>query len=150
LSPVYRTPEGEATAILTGVETPTAPPEELLTGGAAGESAPEPGKGSKWNSVNHGMTSKTLFPHDLAAAIAQWTADLTALYCPTTTIETILIADMARGAAQMDHAQKLKVLDLERCMQRATLCWDDDRCVYINDLAERLPTDCERVARALN
>ena len=39
---------------------------------------------------------------------------------------------------QIDRYQKLKVVDLQRTMDRAALNWNDDRCVYINQLAAHL------------
>jgi hypothetical protein len=96
------------------------------------------------------MTAKKLFPVDLGLAIEQWTAQLTLLYRPTNDLEIMLIAAMARAAAKIDHAEKLKIIDVERCMERAVYAWDDDRMHHIHDLAGHLSSDCERVARALS
>ena len=93
--------------------------------------------------------SKVLFGADLTAQIARCTAELTQAYEPTTDHEVSKIKEMGRAKAQIDHGRNLKVIDLQRIMDRAILCWDSDRCIYIDDLTKRLPRDPARVARAL-
>jgi hypothetical protein len=43
----------------------------------------------------------------------------------------------------------MKLVDLQRCMDRALLSWDSDRRAYVDALGARLPKDPARIARAL-
>ena len=54
------------------------------------------GKGSRWNSVRHGLMAQLLLPADLAAEAETWTAMLTKLHLPTSEHEVSLIARMGR------------------------------------------------------
>ena len=106
------------------------------------------GKGSRWNAVRHGCMAKLLLPADLAAEVAKCTAILTEHFRPTTEFEVGLLITMGRVAAQLERNQKLKVVDLQRTMDRAVLCWDEDREDYIDSLVAKLGK-VPGVARAL-
>jgi hypothetical protein len=105
-------------------------------------------KGSRWNAVRHGCMAKILIPAHLEGAVEQCTATLTEHYRPTTKFEVDAIASMGRLAAQIEMNQKMQVVDLQRTMDRAILCWDDDRSVYVDQLVTKLGR-VPGVARAL-
>ena len=105
-------------------------------------------KGSRWNAVRHGCMAKVLLPADLEAEVAKHTAMLAEHHCPTSDYEVSLIATMGRVRAQLERNQQMKVVDLQRTMDRAVLCWDEDRELYVNELVSRLGT-VPGVAKAL-
>jgi hypothetical protein len=107
-------------------------------------------KGSRWNALRHGCMAKVLFPPELEAEIEQCTAVLTEHYQPTTAYEVGLIKNLGRLAAQIERLQVMKVIDLQRTMDRAVVCWDEDREIYIDKLSERLMIDPLGVSRALS
>ena len=86
-------------------------------------------KGSRWNAVRHGCMAKLLLPADLEIEVEKCTAMLTEHYRPTTDYEVGIIATMGRVAAQLERNQQMKVVDLQRTMDRAVLCWDDELCI---------------------
>lgn len=97
-------------------------------------------KGSKWNAVRHGCMAKVLLPADLEAEVKKHTAMLTEHHRPTSDYEANLIATMGRVSAQLERNQQMKVVDLQRSMDRAVLCWDEDRQAYIRELVSKLGT----------
>jgi len=113
------------------------------------EAADSRKKGSRWNALRHGCMAKVLFPADLEAEIEQCTAGLTEHHQPTSAYEVGLIKNLGRLAAQIERLQVMKVIDLQRTMDRAVVCWDEDREIYIDKLAERLMIDPMGVSRAL-
>ena len=114
-----------------------------------GPRTPEGKERSKRNSLRHGMLAEVIFPDDLAAAIADRTADLVAEFVPATPFEAFLIGEMAKATAKLDRCSEMAIVDLQRVSDRAVLCWDGDRRAYVEDLGARLPRDPARVARAL-
>ena len=107
-------------------------------------------KGSRWNALRHGCMAKVLFPADLEAEIEKCTAVLTEHHQPTSDYELGIIKNLGRLAAQMERLQVMKVIDLQRTMDRAVVCWDEDREIYIDKLSERLKIDPMGVSRALS
>src|SRR4051794_18240866 len=101
---------------------------------------PEGGQhhGSEWNSVDHGLSAKKLFPFKLAEEIKEATEALKDHYCPTPTYESKLIPQMGIAWAKYQHADALMVVALQRPIDRAADSWDEDRRVYIQDLGARL------------
>jgi hypothetical protein len=104
---------------------------------------------SKRNSLRHGLMARVVLPDDLAAAAAERTAELAAEFLPGSPYEAWLVGEMARAIAKIDRCAELTIVDLQRSIDRAALCWDGDRRAYIEDLGARLPKDPARVARAL-
>ncbi len=126
-------------------EVPIIDPE-----GAGGpEEAPSKEKGSRWNAVQHGLMAKELLPEPLASEVKQWTAILTDRFRPATPYEVAQIAIMGRAGAQLERLRNLRVVDMQRAMDRAALCWDTDRCSFTDKIAARLSKDPMRVSRAL-
>ena len=105
-------------------------------------------KGSKWNAVRHGCMAKVLLPADLEAEVVKHTAMLTEYHHPTSDYEAKIIATMGRVSAQLERNQQMKIVDLQRTMDRAVLCWDEDRGIYVRELISKLGT-VPGVAKAL-
>jgi len=95
-------------------------------------------KGSRWNAVRHGCMARLLLPADLEIEAEKCTAALTDLHRPTSDYEVRIIATMGRLAAQIERNQQMKVVDLQRTMDRAVLCWDEDRDSYVYKLVKDL------------
>ena len=106
------------------------------------------GKGSRWNAVRHGCMAQILLPADLQQEVARCTAMLTEHYRPTNDFQVSRIAKMGRLEAQLARLETMKVIDLQRTMDRALLVWDQDRGVYIDQLVQTLAEDAG-VGRAL-
>src|SRR5207253_2015559 len=82
---------------------------------------------SKRNSLQHGLMAKVVLPDDLAAAVVARTAALAAEFLPTSPHEAWLVGEMARAIAKLDRCAEMTIVDLQRSMDRAAICWDDDR-----------------------
>ena len=82
--------------------------------------------------------AKLLLPADLEIEAEKCTAALTELHRPTSDYEVGIIATMGRLAAQLERNQQMKVVDLQRTMDRAVLCWDEDRDTYVYTLVKEL------------
>ena len=95
-------------------------------------------KGSRWNAVRHGCMAKLLLPADLEIEVQKCTATLTEHYRPTSDHEVGIIATLGRLAAQIERNQQMKVVDLQRTMDRAVLCWDEDRYTYVYTIVKEL------------
>jgi hypothetical protein len=117
--------------------------------GAGPEGDPSERRGSRWNSMKHGLMAKVLFEEDLLAEITRFTTLLTQEFRPATPYEVQQIAIMGRAGAQLDRLRKLRVADMQRAMDRAAVCWDTDRWAAADKLAARLSRDCGRVSSAL-
>ena len=48
------------------------------------------------------------------------------------------ITIMGRAGAQLERLGKLKVVDIQRGMDRAALCWDSDKCAFNDKIAAGL------------
>jgi len=60
------------------------------------------------------------------------------------------VGEMARATAKLDRCTELSIIDLQRGIDRAGLCWEADRRKAADDLGARLTKDPGRVARALS
>ncbi len=114
-----------------------------------GPQTPEGRARSARNSLKHGLRAKTLLPHDLAAAVERRTAEFVEQFEPRTRYEVWLVGQMALAAARLDRCAEMSIVDLQRGIDRAGPCWDDDRRAAVEDLGARLPKDPARVSRAL-
>ncbi|MEA2502149.1 MAG: hypothetical protein QOD01_2260, partial [Actinomycetota bacterium] len=63
--------------------------------------------------------------------------------------EEWLVGQMALASARLDRCAELAIADLRRTVDRALLCWEEDRRKAVEDLGARLPRDPARVAQAL-
>jgi len=104
---------------------------------------------SKGNATQHGLSSKEIFPPELAEAIARHTAEAVAEFQPRTDYERSLVAEIGMASAKIERAGVLIGHDLGRTMYRAGTCWDSDRREAIDNLGARLSRDPKRVAGAL-
>jgi hypothetical protein len=118
-------------------------------GGDTPEGASSKGKGSRWNSLKHGLMAKDLLPEDLAEEVKKLRAILTDHFKPQNPYEFEQILIMGRAGAQLERLRQLRLVDMQRAMDRAELCWDSDRCVYSDALASRISRDPFRISRAL-
>src|SRR5258705_9060172 len=128
-----------------GPETPPAPARKR----GGGPRTPEGKEQSKRNALKHGMRAKVLLPDDLAAAVAERTAELAGEFLPGSPYEEWLVGQMALASARLDRCAELAIADLRRTVDRALLCWEDDRRKAADDLGARLVRDPARVAQAL-
>jgi hypothetical protein len=129
------------------MEVPSVEPDE--NGGLEGASSQGQGKGSRWNSMKHGLMAKELLPDDLAEEARQYTVMLTEHFKPTCPYERKQISIMGRAGAQLERLRALKVVDLQRAMDRAAVCWESDACAGVDKIASRLSREPFRVSRAL-
>ena len=100
-------------------------------GADGADEASSKGKGSKWNAVQHGLMAKELFPEPLASEVRHWTAILADRFRPATPYEWAQITIMGRSGAQLERLRKLRLVDMQRAMDRAELCWDSVQCMLI-------------------
>ncbi len=118
------------------MEPPIAPKKR-----GGGPQTPEACEGSKRNSLGLGLFARSVFPPDLKAEIQRRHTILFDQFLPRTQYEVILIGEMARCSAQYDEAATLRIIDAQRCRERALLSWDSDRRAAVEDLAARLSRD---------
>ena len=135
------TPEAPA----TDAQPETAPARKR----GGGPKTPEGRDKCRWNSMKHGLCAKTLTPEGLAANAGKWAADLADELAPVTPLQVFMVAQMGLAAARLERCAQLSAVDLQRVIDRAGLCWDDDRRMAVEDLAVKLPKDPARVSRAL-
>src|SRR4051812_9614169 len=128
-----------------GPETPPAPAKKR----GGGPRTPEGKEQSKRNALKHGMRAKVLLPDDLAAAVAERTAELAGEFLPGSPYEEWLVGQMALASARLDRCAELAIADLRKTVDRALLCWEEDRRKAVEDLGARLAKDPARVAQAL-
>jgi hypothetical protein len=125
-------------------ETPSPP------GKRGGGPKSEVGKrASRANSLRFGLMARSVFPPNLQADIEACTAEMTEQFRPATPYETGLVAEMGRATAQLRLCEELKVIDFQRGIDRAVLCWDEDRRDHVHALGARLARDPARVSEAL-
>jgi hypothetical protein len=126
---------------------PTDTPTGRKRGG--GPKTPEGKEKSRRNALKHGLCAKVLLPDEMAAAVAARTEDFAGEWEPASPYEDWLVGEIALAATRLDRCAAMALADLERVMQRARLCWQDDRRMLAEDLGARLTKEPARVARAL-
>ncbi|MEO6808815.1 MAG: hypothetical protein ABI353_06855, partial [Isosphaeraceae bacterium] len=105
---------------------------------------------ARLNALTHGLRSEArLVPPHLSEAVAKHEADLYAVYRPEGGHQRWLIAQVADAAARLDHCQVMLRSQIDDQMDRAELCWDQDRCRAVEEIAARLPKDPARTASRL-
>jgi hypothetical protein len=88
-------------------------------------------------------------PVTMTQAVARHTKEIYAAYRPEGDHQRWLLDQVADAAAKLDHCQITIRALLDDHIDRADLCWDEDRERDIEELAARLPKDPARVARRL-
>jgi hypothetical protein len=104
---------------------------------------------SRMNSTKDGLRARIVLPDDLAQIADTRFIDLSIDLNPKGALETLLVRDMATSSAQLERAEALWMLDLQRVIDRAKVCWDADRRLAAENLGARLHQDPSRIARAL-
>ena len=92
-------------------------------------------------------SAPVVLTEDLAIAVAQRTTDFIAEFAPQTPYETWLVGEMALNTAKLDQCAEMMLVDYQRCIDRAELCWDLDRGISIDALGPACQGP-RRVARA--
>jgi hypothetical protein len=131
-----------------GTTTDTMPPDEPKKTKAANRTA-QGREASKANATRHGLSSKEIFPPELAEAIARYTAIAVDEFQPRTDYERSLVGEIGMARAKIERAGVLIGHDLGRTMYRAGACWDSDRREAIDNLGAKLSKDPKRVHGAL-
>jgi hypothetical protein len=104
---------------------------------------------SRRNSTKDGLRARIVLPDDLAQIADLRFKELTHDLRPKGALETLLVREMATSSAQRERAEALWMLDLQRVIDRAKLCWDSDRSLVAENLGAKLTEDPSRIARAL-
>jgi hypothetical protein len=131
----------------TTVQENSPPPLAKKRGG--GPKTPEGKSRSRRSALKDGFRAQVVLPDDLAAIVTERTARFTAELVPTNLDEEMLVRVMALTSAQYERAASMAVADLQRVVDRAQFCWEQDRTKDVENLAARLGQDPSRVARAL-
>jgi hypothetical protein len=142
--------EAAVTAMMDIPEAPEASFSAVPARKRGGGPQTQEGKmASRGNAMKHGLRAKVLLPDDLVDAVAARTAEMTAQHAPANPYESWLVGEMANAAAKLQRSDELMIIDLERVIDRAHLCWEADRGKEADALGARLPKAPWRVARAL-
>ena len=104
---------------------------------------------SRVNSLGEGLRSKVVFSEDMTNKILANTAMFTEAFQPQTLYERVMVGEMARARAKLDHAGRLILEDVDRRLDRVLNFWDDDQKTSAIKLSTRLAKDPARVANAL-
>src|SRR5262249_2391702 len=104
---------------------------------------------SRANRLGVGLRSKVVFTVDMAAAILDRAAAITAQLQPRSTLERICIVDMSVAKAKEDIGNELLGKDVDRRIDRSLDQWDDERRAAALDLATRLDRDPVRTKHGL-
>jgi hypothetical protein len=105
----------------------------------------------KRNSVDHSLTSKTVFDEAMVQEIARCTAEIVAEFQPRSEYQHRMAGELGRLTAQLERCElTLMALEKEQMTHAADPdCWDSDRCKPIDQLAAGLGRDPLRVSREL-
>jgi hypothetical protein len=122
-----------------------APPKKR----GGGPQSPESRRAVRGNALKFGLMAKSVFPPDLQADIDACTAEMVEQFRPTTPYQRGLVDELGRVTAQLRLCEELTVIDFQRGIDRAVLCWDEDRRDHVHALGARLARDPSRVSEAL-
>src|SRR4051794_19832880 len=100
-----------------------------------GRRDPEGQDRSHGDAVKDGFGSRFCRPEQLAAAVADRTAELIEQFQPGSPYETWLVGEMGVAMARIDRCKELSFADLHRCVEQAGISWDHDRRMAVEDLA---------------
>jgi hypothetical protein len=114
-----------------------------------GPQSPEARRAVRGNALKFGLMARSVFPVELQADIVICTAEMVEQFRPTTPYEKGLVDELGRVTAQLRLCETLKVIDFQRGIDRAVLCWDEDRRDHVHSLGARLARDPARVSEAL-
>lgn len=133
---------------MTATEAPVLAPNPVKS--RSGGPKTRAGKDSaRRNALKHGMRSRVVFPDDLTALIAERTGRLHDQFQPKTMYETWLVDQVAVNTTLLDRCAELTIADIGRRVDRADLCWDDDRRLDVENLGSRLSKNPGKTIAAL-
>ena len=93
--------------------------------------------------------AKKLFTEDLLIEIDRLRTLFTAHFRPACPFEFEQVAIMGRAGAQLERLQQLRLADMQRMMDRAELCFEQDRRAATEKLAARISRHPSRIAGEL-
>lgn len=135
---------------MTATEAPALAPASAPVKTRSGGPKTQAGKDSaRRNALKHGMRAKVIFPDDLAGLITERTSQYHDQHQPTDPYESWLLAQVAVNTTLLDRCVELTVADIGRRVDRAELCWDDDRRLAAEDLGAKLSKNPGRTVAAL-
>ena len=124
-------------------------PETTPKKHGGGPRTPEGKERSQRNALRHGMLAEVVFPDDLAAAIANRTAELVDEFVPATPYEAFLVGEMAKATAKLDRCSEMAIVDLQRVQRPRRALLGRRPAGGCRGPRARLPRDPARVAQAL-
>src|SRR5262249_45106293 len=136
-------------ALLPDVAVTPTPAEPAPKRRGGGPRTPGGKERSKRNSLKHGLRAESLLPDDLADAVATRTEQFADEFQPQTAYEEFLVGQMALASVRLDRCAELSMVDIARTVERATVCWESDQRMAVEELGAKLPKDPARVALAL-
>lgn len=139
--------EPSATTETTVVSAPPAAAPPRKRGGGPKSAAGK--RKSRRNAIKSGLRSRILFPEELAAKIDQRAVEFERDFGPRPGFESFLVRDMAVASVRIERCAAQSIVDLQRVIDRAEVCWDADRRRMAVDLGAKLRLDPPRVAQAL-
>ena len=104
---------------------------------------------SRRNALKKGLRAKVVFPDELAARIDQRSAEFAVEFRPRTPYEAYLVRDMALASVRIECCARESIVDLQRVIDHASVCWDADQQMIAEDLGAGLQHDPSRVALGL-
>jgi hypothetical protein len=70
------------------------------------------------------LRAKVVFPDELAARIDQRSAEFAFEFRPRTPYESYVVRDMALASVRIECCARESIVDLQRVIDHATVCWD--------------------------
>jgi len=119
-------------------EAEPGPPTAPKTRGG-GPRDPEGREKSKRNSTKHGLLAESVFPDEMAEAIATRTAEFAEQFAPGSPYEVVLVGEVAKAVVKLELCDELMVADLRRTIEIAVHGWDTTRDARVAALVGRLP-----------
>ncbi|MEO6812000.1 MAG: hypothetical protein ABI353_23060 [Isosphaeraceae bacterium] len=112
------------TTILEPPATADAPARKPRSGGPRTQAGKD---AARRNALKHGMRAEVLIPDDLAELVADRTIQFNDQFRPASPYEEWLIGQVAKQTALLDRCGEMAIADLQRQVDRASVCWDADR-----------------------
>ena len=107
-------------------------------------------KGSRWNSLRHGLDCARAVPPRSSGADRRVHGDShRALQAGASPYERRLLTEMGGASAQVEHGRNLQVIDQQRGMDRAVLCCEFGPAPPGRRARAKLSSDPPRISRAL-
>jgi hypothetical protein len=117
---------------------PEEEPQPSPTPYAGGPRTPEGKARSRCNALKHGLRAKLVLPKEFQEALDRRSQDLVGEFGPRTVYETFLVGDIARGTLRVERCGELGLIEAQRRIDCAELCWDDNRRAEAETSAAKL------------